>query len=390
MLDRVTNQTGEALMLQAGRTLFNATVDPGVRLPAVRSGAVVRVSGICSVQLDTQHGIAVPRALNLLLRAPEDVTLLKAEPWWSLEHAFELAGLLAGFTLLAGIWGLLLRRRVQQQTQVISEKLAQEENLKIVAQEASRAKSEFLAVMSHEIRTPMNGVMGMTSLLLDTRLDNEQLDFVNTIRTCGNALLALINDILDFSKIEAGKLKLDLVDFDLYKLIQDCMHLIVLSAKEKNLAFYTDIDASLAPVFYGDPARIRQVLLNLLSNAMKFTENGSVTLRAELDAATPHFETVRISVIDTGIGISAGQTARLFESFSQADTSTTRRFGGTGLGLAITKRLVEHMGGTVGVESEPGTGSTFWFRVTLPIGKNSRDIRRVPGSLQEEVETVQI
>ncbi len=373
LLDRVINQTGETLMLQAGRTLFNAIVEPGVRLPGFGSGAILRVTGVCSTQFETVRGIDTPRAFTLLLRSATDVSVLKHEPWWGLKHALELTALLASVALLAFAWGLVLRRRVQQQTRVISEKLAQEENLKLAAEAASRAKSEFLAVMSHEIRTPMNGVLGMTSLLRDTPLSEEQREFVDTIRHSGNTLMSVINDILDFSKIEAGKLNLEVVEFNLRSLLRESMDVVSISAREKKLALYTDLDDRLRCEVVGDPARLRQILLNLLSNAIKFTQNGSVTLRVHRERWEAASETIRVSIIDTGIGISAAQATRLFESFSQADTSTTRKYGGTGLGLVITKRLVEHMGGTIGVESELGLGSTFWFSMTLPVRAGSGD-----------------
>lgn len=371
LLDRVANQTGETLMLQAGRTLLNATAETGIRVPGYRSGAILRVTGVCSVQYGKLRGIDVPRSLNVILRSAQDVELLRPEPWWTLQHAFELIGILAGLAFLTAAWGLVLRRRVQHQTKVISEKLAQEESLKIAAEEASRAKSEFLAVMSHEIRTPMNGVLGMTSLLLTTQLDEEQLEFVNTIRTSGDALMTLINDILDFSKIEAGKLKLEEVSFDLRSLIKESLDVVSVSAQQKDLELHTSIDASLHSQVIGDPARLRQVLLNLLSNAIKFTHDGSVRLKLVNEHLNENSETILVSITDTGIGISPSQQSRLFERFSQGDSSTTRKFGGTGLGLAITKRLIDHMGGSIGIDSELGAGSTFWFRVTLPIQKDS-------------------
>ncbi len=373
VLDRVTNQTGETLMLQTGRTLLNATAETGLRLPAFRSGAVVRVTGVCSIHYGSLRGMAVPRTLTLILRSPEDVTVLERESWWTLQHALESMGLLGGFALLASMWGLVLRRRVQQQTKLISEKLAQEESLKLAAEQACRAKGEFLAVMSHEIRTPMNGVLGMASLLRTTSLDEEQLEFVSTIQSSGDALMMVINDILDFSKIEANKLSLEQAPFDLRLLIRDSLAVVALAARDKNLALHTSIDDSLRPDVIGDAARLRQILLNLLSNAIKFTQGGSVTLKVMREHSDSHSEAIRVSIIDTGIGISPAQQDRLFESFSQADSSTTRKFGGTGLGLAITKRLVELMGGSIGIESELGAGSTFWFRLTLPLQRSSDD-----------------
>ena len=373
LLDRLVNHTGETLMLQTGRTLLNATAEAGIRLPAFRSGAVLRVTGVCSIQYGTLRGMAVPRVLTVLLRSPEDVTVLKSEPWWTLQHAVQSMGLLAGFALLSGMWVLVLRRRVQQQTKVISEKLAEEEHLKVAAEQASRAKSDFLAVMSHEIRTPMNGVLGMTALLLTTPLDDEQLDFVNTIRSSGNALMTVINDILDFSKIEAGKLKLEQVPFDLRLLIRESLDVVSVSAREKKLPLYTSMDDRLRPEVIGDPSRLRQILLNLLSNAIKFTQQGSVTLKVVHEPSDSDSESILVSITDTGIGISPAQQARLFERFSQGDSSTTRRFGGTGLGLAITKRLVEHMEGSIGIDSQPDVGSTFWFRVTLPLQQNGNN-----------------
>jgi signal transduction histidine kinase len=354
-------------MLQAGRTLLNATAETGVRLDSFQSGAVLRVTGVSSVQYGSLRGIAVPRSLTVILRSAHDVCVLKPEPWWTLQHAFELIGVLGGLAFLAGMWGLVLRRRVHQQTRLISDKLVQEKNLKLAAEQASRAKSEFLAVMSHEIRTPMNGVLGMTSLLLTTPLDEEQLDFVNTIRQSGDALMTIINDILDFSKIEAGKLIFEQLPFSLPVLIRECLDVVDVSARQKQLTLAAIIDGNLHADLIGDPSRLRQIFLNLLSNAIKFTLEGSVTIRVVQEYLDFDSQTIVVSITDTGIGISLEQQDRLFQSFSQGDTSTTRKFGGTGLGLAITKRLIEQMGGMLGLESEVDVGSSFWFRLTLPV-----------------------
>jgi CheY-like chemotaxis protein len=258
-------------------------------------------------------------------------------------------------------------KRLQEYAQELERKNEELESALVTAREATQLKSRFLANMSHEIRTPMNGVLGMTDFLLGTSLTAEQQEFAGSIKKSADALLTLINDILDLSRIEAGKLRLDRIPFSLAATVEESSSLFALQARTKGLDFSIAVSGDLPDMLVGDAGRIRQVLTNLIGNAVKFTDSGRIDVEAEMVRPTEDGFLIRFSVRDTGIGIPPEQQSRLFESFTQGDGSSTRKYGGTGLGLSISKQLVELMDGELGVESRPGEGSRFWF--TASFGK---------------------
>ena len=354
------------------RTMRGAAVVLGAALLGLVATAVF---GLWSTPLGIPHPVAVFAVFPLILAAAVRygargasaaallvsatailATLQRAGPFARPELGSPLLYLnpfLASGALTGLFVGALFSERRRAEEELVSAKTD--------AEEASRVKSEFLASMSHEIRTPMNAVLGMTRLLLETELTTEQREHVDTIRQSGDSLLALINDILDFSKIESGHLEPEQVGFDVGMCVEDALDLVSQRAAEKGLELCYEMEKGTPAQVVGDVARTRQILVNLMGNAIKFTHAGEVTISVRSEPAAGGEIMLRFAVRDTGIGLTAEQQGKLFQSFTQADRSTTRNYGGTGLGLAISKRLAEMMGGAIGVESARGVGSTFWF-----------------------------
>ncbi len=385
--DRGLAKNQQALNLEAGGVPFRAVLTGASSiLPAYERGSVVRLTGVCSAERLRHPNGSVPVGFSVVLRTPSDVVMLRHAPWWTANRLRRVLAWLGGVAALSLIWVFILRRRVRQQTALIRNKLAQEEGLKHQAEAASRAKSEFVANMSHEIRTPMNSILGFTTLLAETELDEVQTDYVQTVHYSAQSLLVILNDILDFSKIEAGHLTLERTPFALRPLLRRAMAIMSPEASAQRLVTRIDVADDAPDEVVGDLNRLTQILINLLSNAIKFTKEGSIDLRVSLVEKTTDSCLLRFEIRDTGIGIAPEVQKLIFAPFKQADGSISRRYGGTGLGLAICARLVALQGGEIGVDSELGKGATMHF--TLPFGLAAGPIPVMPDfALQEHSQT---
>ncbi len=356
----------EVLIVRQGATSFSAigqwkSTD---RKEAPREGSRIRLTGILVMEKD---GFGMPQFFKIRMRSPEDAVVLENPSWWTRGRALSILGLVALIASLTSAWVLVLRRRVRSQTAELRRKNEELGAALKSAQEATQLKSEFLANMSHEVRTPMNAIIGMTALAMDATSREEQQEYLTDVTNSAESLLSLLNDILDLSKIEAGRMDLNPTPIALVDIVKDATHLLRTAAAQKGI----ELRYTVAPELFGsvaaDPVRLRQVLLNLVGNAVKFTERGSVTVSAEVESQDETSICARFLVRDTGPGIPLDKQKIIFEAFRQADGSTARRYGGTGLGLAISARLVDLMGGKIWVESVPSKGSAFWF--TARIGK---------------------
>ena len=360
------------LVIRDGDVTFLARLETAGSATAMRRyqpGTLLRLTGICRYRQPMLITVD-PSAFELVLRDWSDVQLIRSPAWWTTPRLLGALGAALLLTVCALLWVRLLRRRVNEQTRAL---LAAKE----AAEAASRAKGDFLANMSHEMRTPLNGVIGMISLVLDGRISEGNRSDLEIVANSAESLLAIINDVLDLSKIEAGQVILELVPFDLRSLLLQALALFSPEAEQRKLNLRLDYSPQLETAFTGDEFRIRQIVMNLLGNALKFTHQGEISILAA-PGSPEEPGRVRLTVRDTGIGIREADYAKLFQKFTQADASTTRKYGGTGLGLSISRHLAELMGGSVGFTSQFGAGSSFWVELPLaPVEANpSQDTPR--------------
>ncbi len=365
LVSRSAKDREQWLGMKSGSHVFDVEIDPAAAadLPALKEGSHVRISGICEVEVSGV--LNEPTSFRLLLRSGNDLHVLTRPSWWTLARILRLLVILGLGTLAALAWVALLRRRVAAQTKQLLRNNEEMERALAAARDATELKSQFLANMSHEIRTPMNGILGMANLALATDLSSEQRGYISDAVKSAESLLALLNDILDFSKIEAGRLELDAIDFSVRECVRDAISTLAVPVHQKGLALEMRVAEEVPDGLHGDPTRIRQVLLNLVNNAIKFTSAGKITVSVDLFEGVGPTPRMHFSVSDTGVGIPQEKIGLIFEAFRQADGSTTRQYGGTGLGLTICSRLIGLMGGNIWAESEVGRGSRFHFIIPL-------------------------